>query len=76
MNQSAPNIPTQQLQYPTHKEHTITQQEKEAIVRSESTEDRVTITRTMYDAGSFEIIWRNFLAGASRAMGGIHCCCE
>jgi hypothetical protein len=42
----------------------------QAITQSEH-EDSITKTKTIYDVGFFEIIWRNFLAGLSRAMGGI-----
>lgn len=28
-------------------------------------------TRSIYDASASEIFWRNFLAGASRSLGGI-----
>lgn len=40
-----------------------------AVLQS-SSDDRITKTRTLYDVGPFEIFWRNFLAGASRALGG------
>lgn len=33
--------------------------------------DRTSKTRTLYDASTQEIIWRNFLAGMSRGLGGI-----
>lgn len=33
--------------------------------------DQVTETKTMYDVSKWEIFWRNFLAGAARALGGI-----
>ena len=34
-------------------------------------EERLTQTRSLYDASAYEIFWRNFLAGLSRALGGI-----
>lgn len=34
-------------------------------------EDQLTSKKTLYDAKYSEIIWRNFLAGVSRAFGGI-----
>ena len=33
--------------------------------------DDLTKTRTIYDVGTGELIWRNFLAGMSRAVGGL-----
>lgn len=33
--------------------------------------DQLTKERTIYDVGAGEIIWRNFLAGMSRAIGGM-----
>ena len=42
--------------------------ENEMIVKSEDREDRVSKTKTLYDAGTGEIIWKNFLAGASRGL--------
>lgn len=33
--------------------------------------DQVTKTKTIYDVSASEIIWRNFLAGISRAVGGM-----
>jgi hypothetical protein len=45
--------------------------EKELIVKSEDGGDRVSKTKTIYDAGPGEIIWKNFLAGFSRSIGGI-----
>jgi hypothetical protein len=41
------------------------------IVKSEDGQDRVSKTKTLYDAGTGEIIWKNFLAGASRGLGGV-----
>jgi hypothetical protein len=37
----------------------------------EAPEDRTGKTRTLYDAGAGEIFWKNFLAGASRALGAL-----
>lgn len=45
--------------------------EQELIVKSEDGGDRVSKTKTIYDAGVGEIIWKNFLAGFSRSIGGI-----
>jgi hypothetical protein len=39
------------------------------VVAGESKADRLTKTRTIYDAGAGEIFWRNFLAGFSRGLG-------
>lgn len=47
------------------------QSEQEVILKSEMPGDRVTGTKTMYDVSGFEVFWRNFLAGASRSLGGI-----
>ena len=47
------------------------EEEKKRIVGSEDGQDRITKTRTLYDAGTGEIIWKNFLAGVSRAAGSI-----
>ena len=33
--------------------------------------DRVSRSRTIFDASAGEILWRNFLAGMGRALGGI-----
>jgi hypothetical protein len=33
--------------------------------------DQITRNKTMYDVGAGEIAWRNFLAGISRALGGL-----
>ena len=44
---------------------------KKAIVETVGKNDRISKTRTMYDVSAFEIIWRNFLAGASRAFGSL-----
>lgn len=33
--------------------------------------DQVTTTRTIYDVSKSEIFWRNVIAGAGRAVGGI-----
>ncbi|MDQ5951641.1 MAG: hypothetical protein QG639_922 [Patescibacteria group bacterium] len=33
--------------------------------------DQLTKTRTLYDVSVGEIMWRNFLAGISRALGGM-----
>jgi hypothetical protein len=43
----------------------------ELIVKSEDGGDRVGKTKTIYDVGPGEIIWKNFLAGFSRGVGGI-----
>ena len=45
--------------------------QQESVVKSEATEDRSGTIKTIYQAGAGEIFWRNFLAGASRALGGI-----
>lgn len=42
-----------------------------AQVDSEVPTDRVTKTKTMYDVGAFELMWRNLLAGSMRALGSI-----
>lgn len=34
-------------------------------------EDNVTETKTIYQVSASEIMWRNFLAGMSRALGGM-----
>lgn len=33
--------------------------------------DQITKTKTIYDVSAGEIMWRNFLAGISRALGGM-----
>jgi hypothetical protein len=33
--------------------------------------DQITKTQTIYDVSPGEIMWRNFLAGMSRALGGM-----
>lgn len=43
----------------------------QAINQSEDQKDRITHTKTLYDVKAGEIIWRNFLAGFSRGLGGI-----
>lgn len=43
----------------------------ELIVKSEDGGDRVSKTKTIYDASVGEIVWKNFLAGFSRTLGGI-----
>lgn len=43
----------------------------EILVKSEDKGDQVSKTKTIYDVGALEIFWRNFLAGASRGLGGI-----
>lgn len=45
--------------------------QNELVVKSEDGGDRVSKTKTLYDAGAGEIIWKNFLAGFSRGVGGI-----
>ena len=42
-----------------------------AFNQSVENEDKVSKAKTIYDAPPLEIFWRNFLAGASRALGGI-----
>jgi hypothetical protein len=41
------------------------------IVKSEAKEDRVGDLKTLYNVSGWSIFWRNFLAGFSRAVGGI-----
>lgn len=45
--------------------------EDQAVVQSEDFADRAGGVKTIYDVSGFEIAWRNFLAGMSRALGGI-----
>jgi len=45
--------------------------EKELVTKSEDKGDMVSKTKTIYDAGVGEIIWKNFLAGFSRGLGGL-----
>ncbi|PIR61376.1 MAG: hypothetical protein COY81_04320 [Candidatus Pacebacteria bacterium CG_4_10_14_0_8_um_filter_43_12] len=33
--------------------------------------DQISKTKTLYEVGAWEIFWRNFLAGASRTIGGL-----
>ncbi len=33
--------------------------------------DQLTQTRTIYDVSKWEVFWRNVIAGAGRALGGI-----
>jgi len=41
------------------------------VIKSEDKSDLVSKNKTIYDASAGEIFWRNFLAGASRGLGGI-----
>lgn len=41
------------------------------LIQSVPKEDRAGKTNTIYDVSIFEVIWRNFIAGMSRAAGGI-----
>ena len=43
----------------------------QAIAIPEPGPDRLTKTKSIYDAGAGEIFWRNFLAGFSRSLGMI-----
>jgi hypothetical protein len=43
----------------------------QAVVTSEAKEDRVGDIKTLYNVSGWSIFWRNFLAGFSRAIGGI-----
>jgi hypothetical protein len=33
--------------------------------------DEITATKTIYDVSKWEVFWRNLIAGAGRALGGI-----
>jgi hypothetical protein len=43
----------------------------QAVVKSEAKDDRVGDLKTLYNVSGWSIFWRNFLAGISRALGGI-----
>jgi hypothetical protein len=43
----------------------------QAVVKSEAKEDRIGDIKTLYSVSGWSIFWRNFLAGFSRAIGGI-----
>ncbi len=43
----------------------------EAIAASENKHDELTKIKTIYDVSSWEIMWRNTLAGFSRVIGGL-----
>ena len=43
----------------------------QTVVRSEHPEDHIGKLNTLYSVSSWTILWRNFLAGASRALGSI-----
>lgn len=43
----------------------------ELVIKSENKTDLVSKTRTIYEAGSGEVFWKNFLAGFSRGLGGV-----
>lgn len=42
-----------------------------AVTQSETKDDRVNDIKTIYNVSGWSIFWRNFLAGMSRALGGI-----
>jgi len=42
-----------------------------AVTASEVSEDKVTKTQTIYEVSAGQIFWRNFIAGMSRALGGM-----
>ena len=44
---------------------------KEEIVRTADEGDVISPTKTIYDVSPLEVVWRNFLAGAGRTLGGI-----
>jgi hypothetical protein len=43
----------------------------QATLAEEAPADRITKTKTLYDVSLFQIFLRNFVAGLSRALGGI-----
>jgi hypothetical protein len=43
----------------------------QAVAKSEAKEDRLGDIKTLYNVSGWSIVWRNFLAGFSRAIGGI-----
>ena len=45
--------------------------EKDLIIKSEDKSDIVSKNKTIYDASAGEILWKNFLAGFGRGLGGI-----
>jgi hypothetical protein len=49
----------------------MSEQASPKTIKSVSKEDKVNKTTTMYDVGFFELVWRNFFAGMSRAIGSI-----
>jgi len=40
------------------------------VLKNENKNDLISNNRTIYDASSGEIFWKNFLAGFSRGLGG------
>lgn len=45
--------------------------QQQLIVKSEDGGDRVSKTKTIYEASAVEILWKNFLAGVGRGLGGV-----
>ncbi|MFC1626761.1 hypothetical protein ACFL1P_00995 [Patescibacteria group bacterium] len=45
--------------------------QQQAVSQSELKDDQAGKTKTIYEVSTSEIIWRNIIAGASRAFGGI-----
>jgi hypothetical protein len=45
--------------------------EEDLVVKSENKSDVVSKTKTIYGASVGEILWKNFLAGFSRGLGGV-----
>lgn len=44
---------------------------QQTVIQSEAKPDRIQNIKTIYQASGWEIFWRNFLAGVSRAFGTI-----
>lgn len=63
--------PTSQTVTPVDlkKQAKLAREQKKAMVAAEIHEDRLGRTKTIYEANVFEIVFKNFLAGFSRALG-------
>lgn len=45
--------------------------QSQAVSQSEAKQDQLTSDTTIYQASTWSILWRNFLAGMARALGGL-----
>lgn len=69
-SQPQPNVGSDQ-QSAISSQSNVVQPTNEQLVQSTAHEDRVTATTTLYDAPLLSVIWRNLLAGMSRALGAV-----